>query len=56
MIDLRSGEIAHWIRLEGMVTELYDVVAMPGVTRPMAFGFKADDIQRYIALGDEGTL
>jgi uncharacterized protein (TIGR03032 family) len=56
VIDLRSGEIAHWIHMEGMVTELYDVVVMPGVRRPMAFGFKTDDIQRIIALGNEGRL
>jgi uncharacterized protein (TIGR03032 family) len=56
VIDLRSGETVHWIRLEGMVTELYDVAILPGVIRPMAIGFKADDIQRIIALGDQGTL
>jgi uncharacterized protein (TIGR03032 family) len=56
VIDLRVGEIVHWIHLEGMVTELYDVVAMPAVTRPMAFGFKTDDIQRNISLGNEGRL
>ena len=52
IIDLRSGEIAHWIRLEGMVRELYDVVVLPGVTRPMAFGFRTDEIERTIALGE----
>jgi len=56
VIDLRSGEIVHWIHLEGMVTELYDVVVMQGVTRPMAFGFKAYDIQRIISLGNQGVL
>jgi uncharacterized protein (TIGR03032 family) len=56
VIDLRSGETVHWIRLEGVVTELYDVAVMPGVARPMALGFKSDEIQRLIALGDEGCL
>src|SRR5947208_11180655 len=56
VIDLRSGDVAHWVRLEGMVSELYDVVALPGVARPMAFGFRTDEIQRTIALGDEGKL
>ncbi len=36
--------------------ELYDVVALPGVARPMALGFKNDDITRMIAIDDEGTL
>src|SRR5262249_60689461 len=56
VIDLRTGDIVHWLRLEGMVSELYDVVALPGVVRPMAFGFKTEEIQRTIAIGDEGSL
>jgi uncharacterized protein (TIGR03032 family) len=56
VIDLRSGAVAHWVRLEGMVSELYDVVALPGVVRPMALGFKTDEIQRTIAMDDQGAL
>jgi hypothetical protein len=47
---LRTGDTPHWLRIEGMVRELYDVVALPGVTRPMAFGFKTDEIARYLTL------
>jgi uncharacterized protein (TIGR03032 family) len=56
VIDLRSGAVAHWARFDGMVTELYDVVALPGVARPMAFGFKTDEIRRNLVPGDEGIL
>lgn len=56
IIDLRTGNVAHWIRLEGMVSELYDVAILPGVQRPMAFGFKTDEIQRTIAIGDQRSL
>jgi uncharacterized protein (TIGR03032 family) len=56
VIDLRSGDCPHWVRLEGMVSELYDVVVLPGVIRPMALGFKTDEIQRAIAVGDERSL
>jgi uncharacterized protein (TIGR03032 family) len=56
IIDLRTGDTAHWLRLEGMVSELYDVVVLPGVTRPTLLGFKSDEIQRTISVGDEGTL
>jgi uncharacterized protein (TIGR03032 family) len=56
VIDLRSGDTPHWVRLEGMVSELYDVAVLPGVVRPMAFGFKTDEIRRTVAIGDEGTL
>jgi uncharacterized protein (TIGR03032 family) len=54
VIDLRTGATPHWLRIEGMVRELYDVVALPGVARPMAFGFKTDEIARYLTL-EEGA-
>ena len=50
IIDLRSNDIVHWLRIEEVVTELYDVVTLPGVTCPMAFGFKSDEIQRTITI------
>jgi uncharacterized protein (TIGR03032 family) len=48
VVDLRTGEIAHWLRLGGIVAELYDVGALPGVRRPMALGFKTDEIRRVL--------
>ena len=56
VIDLRSGDVVHWLRVEGMVSELYDVVVLPGVVRPMALGFRSDEIQRLLSVGDEGAL
>ena len=50
VIDLRSGDIVHWVRIGGVVEELYDVVTLPGVTRPMALGFKTDEIRRTISI------
>ncbi|MEQ8959482.1 MAG: TIGR03032 family protein, partial [Coleofasciculus sp. C2-GNP5-27] len=51
VIDLRSGDIVHWLRIEGIVTELYDVAVLPGVQRPMAVGFKTDEIRRVVRIG-----
>jgi uncharacterized protein (TIGR03032 family) len=56
VIDLRNGDVAHWLRLEGMVSEVYDVAVLPGVVRPMVFGFKTDEIHRTFAVGDAGVL
>jgi uncharacterized protein (TIGR03032 family) len=56
VIDLRTGDVAHWLRFDGMVTELYDVAVLPGVARPMALGHKTDEIERLIAVGDPGAL
>jgi uncharacterized protein (TIGR03032 family) len=56
VIDLRSGDAVHWLRVEGMVHELYDVAVLPEVRRPMVLGFKTDEIQRIIATGADGAL
>jgi uncharacterized protein (TIGR03032 family) len=56
IIDLRTGDVAHWLRVEGLVRELYDVAVLPHVCRPMALGFKTDEIQRTIAIGEWGSL
>jgi len=42
VIDLNSGSVVHWIRIEGMVSELYDIVCFSGVVKPQAIGFKTD--------------
>ena len=50
VIDLRTGDVVHWLRMEGVVEELYDVVALPNVRRPMALGFKTDEIRRVLSI------
>ena len=45
VVDLATGDVVHWLRIEGVVDELYDVVVLPGVIRPMALGFRSDEIR-----------
>jgi hypothetical protein len=54
VIHLESGDTVHWVRIEGVVSELYDVTLLPGVVRPMALGFKSDEIQRLLTIGEDG--
>ncbi|MEQ8667502.1 MAG: TIGR03032 family protein [Rhodospirillales bacterium] len=56
VIDIRSGDVVHWLTIDGIVTELYDVVCLPNVRRPMALGFKSDEIRRTISMSDMGSL
>ena len=56
VIDLRSGDTVHWLRLEGKVMELYDVVVLPGAVRPMALGFKTEEIQRMLRIDEPAEL
>jgi len=51
VIDLRTGDAVHWMRFSGVVQELYDVAAIPGVRRPSAVGFRSDEIRRVITIG-----
>lgn len=48
VIDLRTGNIIHWIYFKDIVYELYDIIALPGVRSPMAIGFKTDEINYTI--------
>jgi protein O-GlcNAc transferase len=50
VVDLRSGNTVHWLQLEGVVIELYDVAVIPGARRPMALGFQTDEIQRLLTI------
>jgi uncharacterized protein (TIGR03032 family) len=51
VIDLRTGDVPHWLRITGVIAELYDVVALSGVVRPMALGFRTEEVQRMITVG-----
>jgi uncharacterized protein (TIGR03032 family) len=54
VIDLATGDVVHWLRLEGVVEELYDVVVLPEVARPKALGFKTDEIRHNVWIDDDG--
>jgi uncharacterized protein (TIGR03032 family) len=54
IVDLDSGDIVHWVRFEGIVSELYDVITLPGVTRPKALGFRTNEIRHGIWFEDQG--
>ncbi len=44
IVNLASGDIVEWIKLEGGVSELFDVAVLPGVRWPVATGFLNDEI------------
>ncbi len=51
VIDLRTGDIVHSLRIEGIVSELYDVAVIPKIRSPMAIGLRTDEIRRVITVG-----
>lgn len=57
VIDLRSGDVVEWLRIEGgLVEELYDVVVLHDTIRPKALGFKTDEIERAAWVDDGGSI
>jgi hypothetical protein len=46
IVDLVSGDIIEWIKLEGGVSELFDVAVIPGVRWPTATGFLNEEIHK----------
>ena len=53
VVDLRTGDIVEWIRLDGAIKELFDVAVIPGVVCPMALGVQSPDIQSLISFDPE---
>lgn len=52
VVDLISGDIVHWARSEGFVSELYDVAVLPDRVNTAAVGFRSDEIRRVISIED----
>lgn len=55
VVDLRDFTTPHWLRLGGVVRELYDVGVLEGTERPMAVGFQSDEIRRYLSFPPVGA-
>ena len=52
VIDLRSGDVLQWIRLEGLVRERFDVAVIPGIRCPMAIGPQSQEFATAITAVD----
>ncbi len=45
VVNLKTGDVEHTLEIDGVVEEIYDVAILPGVRRPMALGFKTNEIR-----------
>jgi uncharacterized protein (TIGR03032 family) len=50
IVELASGNIVQWLRFQGEQTELFDVVAMPGVRQPKAVAPGSAEAQGLITI------
>jgi uncharacterized protein (TIGR03032 family) len=53
IVNMRTGDIAEWIRLTGAIRELFDVAVIPETRCPMALGVGSPDIQSLISFDAE---
>lgn len=51
VVNLETGDVEHALHVSGIVEELYDVAALPGVRRPAAIGLKTDEIRTRVRPG-----
>lgn len=50
IINLQSGDVVEWIRLEGSIRELFDVTVMPGIVCPMAAPLQGPDLANLLSI------
>jgi len=53
IVDLITGDAVEWVRIEGVVQELFDVAFLPNIKCPSAIGLKGQEILKVISI-DEG--
>jgi uncharacterized protein (TIGR03032 family) len=52
VVDTKSGDTVAWVRIEGVVSELYDAAFIAGIRNPSAIGFKTDEILRIVTIDE----
>jgi uncharacterized protein (TIGR03032 family) len=52
VIELATGNVAHWVEIGDPVAELYDIAILEGVEQPRALGFRTDELRRTITFED----
>ncbi len=48
ILNLQSGDVAHWLRFDGAITELFDICVLPGVKNPITLGPQSAEIRDFI--------
>lgn len=50
IIDLATGTVAEWFRIDGAVAEIYDTAFVPGVACGMSLGLNAPELKDFILI------
>jgi len=52
VVDLATGDTTDWLRIEGVITEVFDVVHLPMIKCPMAIGLRGKEVARMLSIED----
>ena len=53
VISLTNGDVLHWIRFEGDISEIFDIAFLPNVKNPMMVGLRTPEIRELITFEPE---
>ena len=53
IISLTNGDVMHWIRFEGDISEIFDIAFLPNVRNPMMVGLRTPEIRDLITFEQE---
>lgn len=56
VIDVNTGTVVHWLHINGVVEELFDVVVLPNTRLPRVVGWQEDEIDRLVNFPNSGGL
>ena len=48
IVSLGNGDVLHWIRFDGAVSEVFDTCFLPGVRQPMMIGLRTSEVRELI--------
>jgi uncharacterized protein (TIGR03032 family) len=48
IVSLATGDVLHWIRFEGDMSEIFDLCFLPGVRNPMMVGLRTPEIRELV--------
>ncbi len=50
IISLIDGSVTQWLRLDGPISELFDISVLPGVQNPITLGQQSAEIRSFITM------
>jgi uncharacterized protein (TIGR03032 family) len=53
IVSLTNGDVLHWIRFEGDISEIFDVCFLPNVRNAMVVGLRTPEIRELITFESE---